>query len=149
MFRLDAGRKRPASAERVTTRLVVSDGRTTQARRFKALVESFVAEAGGLEDLTPSAEQLIRNLAVVILRAEELTAASASGVAIDPIVYVSTIRNQTRLLRDFQKLITPPGKPGPKPKPKRPILTLPEAKPKTLQDIADEIIAARERNTAS
>src|SRR6478736_3645297 len=59
------------------------DGRTATARRFRDLVNAFVADMGGLERCSEVRLGLVRRLAATTVQAEMLEARMVNGGAID------------------------------------------------------------------
>jgi hypothetical protein len=80
------------------------DGRTREARRYRDLFKAFADEAGGVETLSASAQQLIRRLAQVSIELELQESQRASGQAIDPVAFVTLVNSQRRLLKDLEAL---------------------------------------------
>lgn len=60
------------------------DGRTVAARRFRDLIVSLAADLGGLDALNEGERALIRNAAAMVVRSEDLQAATLRGEAVDP-----------------------------------------------------------------
>jgi hypothetical protein len=59
------------------------DGRSSGARRFRDLVESFANDFGGRKRLTETEMALVKQAAAATLRAEQLQAAIAKGEHVD------------------------------------------------------------------
>ena len=59
------------------------DGRTATARRFRDLVNAFVADMGGLDHCSEVRLGLVRRLAATTVQAEMLEARMVNGDAID------------------------------------------------------------------
>jgi hypothetical protein len=59
----------------------VADGRSRYAKRFRKLVEDFVAQIGG--DPSPEDAALIRQTAHLVLTSEQMQAASINGEDVD------------------------------------------------------------------
>lgn len=87
------------------------DGRSAGARRYRDLLAAFASEAGGMDSLAASAQQVIRRLAQVSVELELLDATRASGQTIDPVAYVTLVNTQRRLLRDLERM-KPKAKPS-------------------------------------
>lgn len=79
------------------------DGRSTEARRFRDLVESFADGLGGLEGLTEAERSLVRSCALLTIEAERLQAKAASGEAIDDEALTRVSNSQARLLAALRR----------------------------------------------
>ncbi len=62
---------------------VATDGRTTEARRYRDIVAAVVADRGGAEVMTEVAFQLARRFAATAVKAEAMEADLAKGHPID------------------------------------------------------------------
>ncbi len=78
------------------------DGRSTEARRFRDLVESFADGLGGLEGLTEAERSLVRGCALLTVEAERMQA-QAAGEAVDLEQLTRVSNAQTRVLRTLQR----------------------------------------------
>jgi hypothetical protein len=74
------------------------DQRTRAARRFKQLVSDFIADLGGNENLTIAEKALIRQAAVVMMRAEEMQASILNGDTVDDATLVRLSNAAARIL---------------------------------------------------
>src|SRR6476659_11056439 len=88
------------------------DGRTATARRFRALVNAFVADMGGLDHCSEIRLGLVRRLAATTVQAEMLEARMVNGDAIDIATLCTlastTVRLSQRLgLERRQRNVTP------------------------------------------
>src|SRR5512132_3329938 len=61
----------------------IKDGRHTQARRFRDLVNSYIADMGGLDRCSEIKLGLLRRLAATTVQAELLEAQIVNGGAVD------------------------------------------------------------------
>ena len=80
------GARAPALRARVTNHkdlLPGLDGRTGAARRFRDLVNSYIADMGGLDRCSEIRLGLLRRLAATTVQAEMLEARMVNGEAID------------------------------------------------------------------
>jgi hypothetical protein len=80
------GARAPALRARVTNHkdlLPGLDGRSATARRFRDLVNAFVADMGGLDHCSEIRLGLVRRLAATTVQAEILEARMVNGEAID------------------------------------------------------------------
>lgn len=83
------------------------DGRSTGARRFKDLIESFGRDLGGLHRLSEAEQSLVRQAASVTMRAEQLQAAIVKGERVDPDELIRLTNTARRCLEGIQKRETP------------------------------------------
>jgi hypothetical protein len=84
--RPSVGARAPALRARVTNHkdlLPGLDGRSATARRFRDLVNAFVADMGGLDRCSEIRLGLVRRLAATTVQAEMLEARMVNGEAID------------------------------------------------------------------
>ena len=84
--RPSVGARAPALRARVTNHkdlLPGLDGRSATARRFRDLVNAFVADMGGLDRCSQIKLGLVRRLAATTVQAEMLEARMVNGEAID------------------------------------------------------------------
>src|SRR6267142_2769527 len=89
------------------------DGRSATARRFRDLVNAFVADMGGLDCCSEIKLGLVRRLAATTVQAEMLEARMVNGEAIDVIqlctLASTTVRISQRLgLERRSRDVTPP-----------------------------------------
>ena len=91
----------PASAARLPRGSRI-DGRTTPARRAKALVAKFVAELGGPSMVGAVQMLKIERAAQLTVAAECLRAAALRGEEVDPLGLVRIENLAGRALRDLQ-----------------------------------------------
>lgn len=87
------------------------DGRSAGARRFRDLIGAFVADQGGLDQLSEIKVGLIRRLAAASVMAEMIEAKAMSGADVDVSVFCNlastTVRIASRLgLERVQKDMT-------------------------------------------
>src|SRR5262245_30967924 len=61
----------------------ISDGRSTQARRFRDLVGAMIADAGGIELCSEIRLGLIRRLAAATVLSEDIEAKAVNGEGVD------------------------------------------------------------------
>jgi hypothetical protein len=84
--RPSVGARAPALRTRVTNHkdlLPGLDGRTGAARRFRDLVNSYIADMGGLDRCSEIKLGLLRRLAAIVVQAELMEARMVNGEAID------------------------------------------------------------------
>jgi hypothetical protein len=83
--RPSVGARAPALRARVTNHNLLPglDGRSATARRFRDLVNAFVADMGGLDRCSQIKLGLVRRLAATTVQAEMLEARMVNGEAID------------------------------------------------------------------
>ncbi len=79
------------------------DGRSTGARRFKDLIESFSRDMGGIDCLSETEQSLIRQAAIVTMRGEQLQAAIVRGEHVDPDDLVRLSNTARRCLASIPK----------------------------------------------
>ncbi len=79
------------------------DGRSTGARRFKDLIESFSRDMGGIERLSEAEQTLVRQAASLTMRAEQLQSAIVRGEAIDPDELIRLSNTARRCLKAVQR----------------------------------------------
>ena len=97
----------PATRSRVSNgrrRFLGADGRSTEARRLRDLVDELSQPMGGWSKLDAVMAQRVRTCAAVSLQLELMTAAMARGEPIDATSLAALSSQQQRLL----KSIAPP-----------------------------------------
>jgi hypothetical protein len=110
------GAAAPALRSRVTNHkdlLPGLDGRSASARRYRDLVNSYIADMGGSDRCSDIKLGLLRRLAAVTVQAEVLEAKMVNGEAIDVatlcVLASTTVRLSTRLgLERVARDVTPP-----------------------------------------
>lgn len=78
------------------------DGRSTEARRFRDLVDALAAPFGGLQAAPEIIRQTIRRSAALALQAEGLEEAMARGEAVDPIAFATVTNVLQRCLKRLE-----------------------------------------------
>ena len=75
----------PGARDWVPARILLPglDGRTGAARRFRDLVNSYIADMGGLDRCSEIKLGLLRRLAAIVVQAELMEARMVNGEAID------------------------------------------------------------------
>ena len=76
------------------------DGRSATARRFRDLVNAFIADMGGLDHCSEIRLGLLRRLAATTVQAEMLEARMVNGEAIDQITSVGGDKRLRGLFRE-------------------------------------------------
>lgn len=106
----------PAADLLPTTRSAVSngtrllegvDGRSSPARRFRDLIQSFARDLGGFSRLTEAERALVRQAASLTLRAEQLQAAVVRGEPVDADTLIRLSGEARRLLSSIPKREAP------------------------------------------
>ena len=98
--RPSVGARAPALRARVTNHkdlLPGLDGRSATARRFRDLVNAFVADMGGLDRCSEIRLGLVRRLAATTVQAEMLEARMVNGEAIDIAILCTLASTTVRL----------------------------------------------------
>lgn len=95
---------RPDQRSRITNHnnlLPGLDGRSSAARRFRDLVNSYVSDAGGLSECSEIRLGLIRRLASIVVQSEILELKMANGEEVDVAILCqlasTTVRISSRL----------------------------------------------------
>jgi hypothetical protein len=100
-------RQKAKGSDRVsngTAYVLFGDGRSPGARRYRSLLQSFATEAGGMDALPASAQQVVRRLAQTSVELELMEAERAAGNTIDAVCFVRLVGTQRRLLKDLALL---------------------------------------------
>ena len=79
------------------------DGRSTGARRFKDLIESFSRDLGGIDRLSEAEQTLVRQAASLTMRGEQLQAAIVRGEPVDPDELIRLSNTARRCLEAVKK----------------------------------------------
>jgi hypothetical protein len=75
----------------------IKDGRHTQARRFRDLVHAFIADAGGIDNVSEVKLGLVRRLAAATVLSEEIEAQAVNGEPIDINTFCTLASTTVRL----------------------------------------------------
>jgi hypothetical protein len=84
------------------------DGRSSEARRFRDLVERLSEPFGGLERLSESEVALVRTAASLTVSAEALQAKAATGEPLDLEALTRLSNAQTRIFQALRRKTSPP-----------------------------------------
>jgi hypothetical protein len=79
------------------------DGRSSSARRFRDLVESFSAELGGMDCLSEAEKALVRQAASLAMRAEQLQGAIVRGESVNPDELIRLTNTARRTLASIKR----------------------------------------------
>ena len=79
------------------------DARTTDGRRYYALIENFSRDLGGVDQLSEAEMSLVRASASLTLKSEQLQAAIIRGEPVDPDELVRLSSEARRCLERIQK----------------------------------------------
>jgi len=75
----------------------ITDGRSTQARRFRDLVHAMISDAGGVENCSEIRLGLIRRLAAATVLSEDIEAKAVNGDVIDISTFCQLASTTVRL----------------------------------------------------
>ena len=87
--------------------LRTADGRTREAKRFRAFVADITSECGGPEALSRADHATVRNIAAMLLRAEQIETAILKGQSVDGDQLVRLSNAAHRLLASLRKRAKP------------------------------------------